>query len=131
MTAPATTAASLGLRARGGAELEEKLDAVPEECGRDAPEEQRLWHAPAEVSAQEGRRHRGRRHPGGDAPVDAACPSMRDAARERRRGADGDVRPRSRRRAARSQNYGRQAQAAEHEPEGAPEHACPERRCGR
>ncbi len=61
----------------------------------------------------------------------AACPSMRDAARERRRGADGDVRPRSRRRAARSQNYGRQAQAAEHEPEGAPEHACPEGRRGR
>jgi hypothetical protein len=32
---------------------------------------------------------------------------------------------------SRRQNDGRQAQAAEHEPDGAPEHACPERRRGR
>ena len=117
--------------ARRGAELEEKLDAVPEERGGDAREEQRLRHPPAEVPAQEGRRYGGRRHPGGDAPVDAAGPRMSNAARERRRSADGDVRPRSRRRAPRRENHGRQAQASEHESDGAAEHTGPERRRGR
>ena len=90
-------------------------------------EEERLGNAPAEVPAEEGREHGGRRHPRGDAPVHAPRAGVRDPSGERRGSADGDVRPGRGCGAPRGEDDRREPEASEHEPHCAAEHARPER----
>ncbi len=112
---------------RRRAELEEKLHAVPEERGGDPGEEERLGNAPAEIPAEEGREHGGRRHPRGDAPVHAPRASVRDPSGERGGSADRDVRPGRGCGAPRGEDDRREPEASEHEPHCAAQHARPER----
>ena len=102
-------------------QLEQEVEAVPGEHDGDAGQEQARRDRVCEVAAREGSGHRGRGHPRDDPPADAPGAGMREAARERRRGAHRDVRPRRRRRAPRGEQDGRQAQAPQHEPDERPE----------
>ena len=94
-----------------------EVDPAPDEDGRDRGEEQALRDVIGEHGAGDRTGDRRRRHPGDDAPVDAAFTSVAERACAGRGRGDGDIRSGGRKRATRERDDQRQSQRPEHEPQ--------------
>jgi hypothetical protein len=114
-------------RTRRRPELEQEVEAVPREDGRDAREQHPRRQGLRKEPAQEGTADRGRRHPGDDPPVDPPGAHVLDRARERGGRAHGDVRPGGGGRAPRNEQDDWKPQASQHEADDRAEIAGDER----